>query len=103
MLESAMNLKTLDLLFLEPGEDDLPGPPRVHIAVNSYSHGSYKGHENIPLIGSECVSMHELDYQIESLKRELDQLKVKAARKFKEADKRMSDRLERRIADRSKP
>ena len=46
-LGSAMNLKTFHLLFLEPGEDDLPGPPRVHVAVNSYSHGSYKGYERL--------------------------------------------------------
>ena len=102
MLESVMNLKTLDLLFLEPGEDDLPGPPRVNIAVNRYSHVPDKGYETVPVISSECVSMQELDYQINYLKQELDQLRTKAALRFREADQRMSERLQRRIAEGSK-
>ena len=89
-----------DLLFLEPGEDDLPGPPKAHIAVNSYSHASYKGYESVPLISSECVSMPELDYQVERLKRELDQLRTKAARRFREANDRMNSRLEKKVKTR---
>ena len=40
-----------------------------------------KGTEKI-LIGAECVSLRELEREIEQLKRDLDEVKKKAARKY---------------------
>ena len=68
----------LDLDFVKPGKTELPGPPCSHIYVKSYS----KGNRGFIFITPDCVSIGELEYEIDRLQKELEDIRKKARRKF---------------------
>jgi len=74
---------TFDLLFLASTPGKMPHRPIAHVYVKSFSGNDYggKGKDKIPL-GAECVSLREIEHEIEQLKSDLDQVKKKAARKY---------------------
>ena len=55
---------SLDLDFVKPGKTELPGPPRAHIYVKSYN----KGNRDFIFITPNCVSMRELEHEIDRLR-----------------------------------
>ena len=61
----------------------MPHRPIAHVYVKSVSGNDYggKGKDKI-LLGAECVSLREIEHEIEQLKSDLDQVKKKAARKY---------------------
>lgn len=69
---------SLDLDFVKPGKTDLPGPPRAHIYIKSYS----KSNRGFIFITPDCVSIEELEYEIDRLQKELEVIRKKARRKF---------------------
>ena len=78
-----MATHTFDLLFLASTPGKMPHRPIAHVYVKSSSRNAYggKGKDKI-LIGAACVSLREIEYEIEQLKRDLDEVKKKAARKY---------------------
>jgi hypothetical protein len=78
-----MATHTFDLLFLASTPGKMPHRPIAHVYVKSSSRNDYggKGKDKI-LIGAECVGLREIDYEIEQLKSDLDEVKKKAARKY---------------------
>ena len=74
---------TFDLLFLASAPGKMPHHPIAHVYVKGSSRNDYggKGKDKI-LIGAECVSLREIEYEIEQLKSDLDEVKKKAARKY---------------------
>lgn len=69
---------SLDLDFVKPGKIELPSPPRAHIYVKSYS----KGNRGFIFITPDCVRIGELEYEIDRLQKELENIRKKAKRKF---------------------
>lgn len=69
---------SLDLDFVRPGKTELPGPPRAHIYVKSYS----KSNRDFIFITPNCVSIGELEHEIDRLQKELEDIRKKARRKF---------------------
>ncbi|MBA7570404.1 hypothetical protein ES708_12154 [subsurface metagenome] len=69
---------SLDFDFVKPRKTELPGPPRVHIYVKSYSEST----RGFIFITPDCVSIRELEYEIDRLKKELEDIRKKARRKF---------------------
>ncbi len=78
-----MATHTFDLLFLASTPGKMPHRPIAHVYVKSSSRDDYgeKGKDKI-LIGANCVSLREIEYEIEQLKSDLDEVKKKAARKY---------------------
>lgn len=69
---------SLDLDFVKLRKTDLPGPPRAHIYVKTHSSDTRK----LIFISPDCVTMKELEYEIDRLKKELEEIRKKAKRKF---------------------
>ena len=78
-----MATHTFDLLFLASRPGDMPHRPIAHIYVKSSSRNDYggKGKDKI-LIGAECVSPREIEHEVNQLKRDLDEIRKKAIRKY---------------------
>ena len=78
-----MATHTFDLFFLASTPGKMPHRPIAHVYVKSVSGNDYggKGKDKI-LLGAECVSLREIEHEIEQLKSDLDQVKKKAARKY---------------------
>ena len=74
---------TFDLLFLASTPGKMRHRPIAHVYVKSSMRNDYggKGTDKI-LIGAECVSLRELEREIEQLKSDLDEVKKEAARKY---------------------
>lgn len=78
-----MRTWTFDLLFLKPSKDDLPGPAVSHLYVKTHSQKKYKGvSNNLLLIGAECMSIYEMEQEIDRLKRELEAIRKTARQKY---------------------
>ena len=78
-----MSTYRLDLLFLPPSKDSLPGPAISHVAVKQCSHGGYPGAPaDLPLISNQCMSYQEIASEIDRLIGELKELKRKARKKY---------------------
>lgn len=69
---------SLDLDFVRRKKTDLAGPPRAHIYVKTHVSDS----RNLIFISHDCVTLRELEYEIERLKKELEDIRKKAKRKF---------------------
>lgn len=69
---------SIDLDFVKPRKTDLPGPPRAHIYVKSYS----KSNRGFIFVTPDCVSIGGLEYEIGRLQKELEDIRKKARRKF---------------------
>jgi RNA-binding protein YlmH len=72
-----------DLQFSEPSKDDLSGENVAQIYVKAYS----TCEKNRVFITPQCFSMSEFEYEIERLKKELDNLRKKAQKNFRGAMK----------------
>jgi hypothetical protein len=70
---------SLDLDFNKPKEADLPGPPHAAIYVKKHSKDA-SGH--IFITPRSCINMEELNFQIDRLIKELEEIRKKARRKF---------------------
>jgi hypothetical protein len=79
---------SLELMFYEPLKEGIAHNPIAQIYVKTHSQDE-KGRV---LITPHCVSLMELDHEIDRLKEELDQIRIKAKRKF---DKERSYRKEK--------
>ena len=77
-----MSTYTLDLLFLAPPEDALPGPAISHVSVKTWHKGGYKIQNEPPLLTPQCMGPTEIDNQIDRLKDELEAIRAKAHRKY---------------------
>lgn len=78
-----MTTHTFDLLFLASTPGNMRHRPIAHVFVKSSMRNDYGGKgKNKVLIGAECVSLRELEREIERLKRELDEVTKKAARTY---------------------
>lgn len=74
---------TFDLLFLKPKKGDLPGPAISEIYLKSSSKSDYRGiPKDLTLITRRCMSIGELEYEIDRLKAELEKIKIKARKEY---------------------
>lgn len=76
-----MDTYTFDLLFLDDRKSKLPHAPIAHICLKTWSTGGYKDHDP-PLLTPDCVTLAELEWQIDRLKEELETIRKEARRKF---------------------
>jgi hypothetical protein len=76
------SLKTLQLLF----EENLPYPAKSCVCLGG-SYGVAKDGE--PLLTPDCIDARELEHYIELLKRDLDEIKVKARKRFVAYEKKI--------------
>lgn len=74
--------RSLDLEFGKPSKNDLPGPTNAYIYVKTYS-----CEKDQIFITPDCVTLRELDEQIDRLKKELEEIRKKAKQKFSQKDK----------------
>ncbi len=75
---------TFGLIFLTPEPGDMPDRPRAHVYMTDSTPGEeYDGvSKDLALITADCVSFQEFEAEIERLKRELDEIKKKAKKKY---------------------
>src|SRR3974390_1189604 len=79
------NPYSLDLLFLSAKKRELEskfGPPISHIFVKSCSRADYKGFNKELLLTSRCLSVGELEHEIERLHEELEEIRAEAKRQY---------------------
>ncbi len=74
-----MGTYSLELDFIKPSEGDLPGPPVAQIHIKTFTTDQNGKH----FITPQCVSLSEVEYEIDRLEKELKELRAKAKRKFK--------------------
>ena len=80
-----MNTYSFDLLFLEQGTGGLPGPPTSHVYLKAYSKGGYRGvSKDSILIGADCVSVFEMEAEIDRLQVELEAIRKEARKRYAE-------------------
>jgi hypothetical protein len=75
-----MKTYRLDLHFAGTSEGDLPGPARSHVCIKNCGRASYA--KDVLLISLECVSLGELEYEIDQLHKELEAIRATAKRKY---------------------
>ncbi len=69
----------LDLDFIKPGKNDLPGPPNALVYIkNSYGFERSELSYIMPL----CVSLQAFERQINVLHKELDQILKRGEKRF---------------------
>ncbi len=68
---------SLDLDVVKSGEGDIPAPC-VRVYVKAYG----SDERGLIYITTECVSIQELDSEIDRLKEELEEIRKKAKREF---------------------
>jgi hypothetical protein len=68
---------SLDLDVLKSGEGDIPAPC-VRVYVKAYG----SDERGLIYITPECVSIQELDSEIDRLKKELEEIRKRAKREF---------------------
>ena len=73
---------SLDLMFRKPSKGDLPDPSIAQVYVKTHS-SDEKGHI---FITPHCVSLREVEKQLERLKEELEIIRKKAKQKFAKKD-----------------
>lgn len=71
-------MNSLDLLFIKPNKKELISPI-VKIYVKTFT----RDKSDEVLITPNCVTLKELEYEIDRLKKELEYIRKKAARVFK--------------------
>lgn len=84
-----MNTYRLDLKFIDDRKSDLPHAPRAYVYVKTWSEMEENG---TPLITPDCVTIRELEYQIDKLQEELEQIRKQARAKFAADHKRQMER-----------
>jgi len=83
------SLRMLQLLFLGSPES-MPYPARSYVCVGG-PHGEGKNGE--PLLTPECVNPTELEVWIDDLKKQLDEIRIEARRKYAAYEKRVAQSL----------
>jgi len=78
---------TLDFLFLDDRKSELPHTPIAHVCLKTWCTGGYKDYDP-PLLTPQCVTLAELECQIDRLKEELETIREEAQRKFAAEAKR---------------
>jgi hypothetical protein len=73
-----MSTYSLDLLFLDPEKEALPGAPVAQIYVKTYSSDAT---ERI-YVSHQCVSLREIEHECDRLTKEIASIRKKAQRKF---------------------
>ena len=76
------NTYSLRLDFWSPyplKKGDLPGNAIAHVAIKRSSRATEEGP---PLITPQCVTLGELEYHIDRLKEELEEIRKEANKKF---------------------
>lgn len=79
----------LALEFKDDRDSQLPHRPIARIRVKTFTHATADGP---PLITPDCVTIRELEYQIDQLVSELDVIRKEARAKFAADDKRQTAR-----------
>lgn len=79
--------RSLDLEFRKPSKNDLPGPSSAYIYLKTFTTEKDKNGKDLFLITPDCVTLKELDEQIDYLKKELDEIRKKAIRLFSKKEK----------------
>lgn len=74
---------SLDLMFRKPSKGDLRGPGIAQVYVKTHS-SDEKGRI---FITPHCVSLREVEKQLERLKEELEIIRKKAKEKFAKKDR----------------
>lgn len=81
-----MNTYSLDLLFLSRKKRELEykfGPPSSHITLKSWTCIDRKGvPKDLPLLTPDCITIGELEYQVERLHEELEEIRKAAKAKY---------------------
>ncbi len=78
-----MNTFTFDLLFLEHKKGELPGPPVSHVYVKAHSKGGYSGvSKDLIVISADCVSVSEIEAEIDRLQADLEAIRKDARRRY---------------------
>lgn len=72
-----MDTYSLDLLFQEPPAGDLTGPAVSEVRVKTCSRNG-----DDVLLTPQCVTLVELEYQIDRLHKELDAIKTRAQTEY---------------------
>jgi hypothetical protein len=87
-LQEIMATHRFELDFSDDQKSDLPHNPIAQVYLKSFGSNA----DGVPLISRECVSMRELDHEIDELKSELDVIRKKARVKFAADDRRQNER-----------
>ena len=88
-----METYSLDLFCVSPSKEEPIFSPLSHIYVkNSSATDAPDAAKGLQLITSECVSLREVEYEIDQLKRELEEIRKKAKRKYAAHDKLVMSR-----------
>jgi len=74
--------RSLDLEFRRPAKNVLPGPSCAYIYVKTYTTEKDTNGKNQIFITPDCVTLKELDEQINQLIKELEEIRKKAIRLF---------------------
>ena len=69
---------SLDVIFRKPSKGELSGHVMAHVYVKSHT----RDKEGYVLITPDCVSLREIEEQINRLKEELEIIRTKAKEKF---------------------
>jgi hypothetical protein len=80
-----METHSLDLAFTDDRKSDIRHGPIAEIYVKTYSS---RGTDGAPLITPVCVTIEDLEYQVDRLAKELDAIRTKARIKFAAEAKR---------------
>ena len=89
-----METYNLDLEFIDDQKSELPHRPIAHVCVKTYGRAVTDGP---PQITPGCVTIREIEYQIDRLKSELENILTKARAKFAVDYKRQCARASARI------
>jgi len=74
-----MSTYSLDLSFTDDRNNALPHPPRAWVYVKAFSLQSKDGR---PLVTPDCLCMEEMEFEINRLQRELEEIRKTAREKF---------------------
>lgn len=73
---------SFDLLFRSSKKEQLAGPPIAHIYVK------YSGEEDgYRVITQRCISLNEMEAEIDRLKKELEDIRITAKKHFAKMNK----------------
>ncbi len=75
---------SLDLDFVKPGKGDRPFKPYAQVYVKSHTKDDSRG---LILVTPDCVTMQELDCEIDRLRKELESIRKKGKRRFETSPK----------------
>ena len=69
---------SLELDFVDHSQTEFPSPPVARVFIKT----STQDEDGFTYVTPNCVSASELDYQIDRLKKELEEIRKKAHRQF---------------------